>query len=121
MLIFYLILLIGIHLYVKLPSSTIFVFYLKCCFLGSGLGFWSQLLIVSAEQFGTNIRATAATSIPNIARAWAVPIVLVFKKIAVNIGVANSAYYLGLLTLVISALSVLSLKETFNRDLNFNE
>jgi MFS family permease len=60
--------------------STEFGYYFRCALLGFGIGTWTLLITTSAEQFGTNVRGIAATSIPNIARAWSIPFTNVLFK-----------------------------------------
>lgn len=100
------------------PQSS-YAFYLNCLFLGFGLGWWSQLITLSAELFGTNIRATAATSIPTFARAWNIPLSNLFKQNISSLGIVNSAFGVGILTIALAMISITMVKETFENDANF--
>ena len=91
---------------------------------GSGL---SVLYItMSAEQFGTNLRATAAISIPNMVRGFLPLIILLFQYLRNNVIVGENSYVTaawitGIVVLAIGFISALYTKETFGKDLNFVE
>ncbi len=51
-------------------------FYLVISSLGFGVGYWAVFVTIAAEQFGTNIRATVATTVPNFVRGCVVPLTL---------------------------------------------
>jgi putative MFS transporter len=90
-------------------------------FLGFGVGYWTIFITIPAEQFGTNIRATVTTTVPNFVRASLIPINLGFAALAKSYGMINSAYIMmGILTLL-ALFSLSQLKETFTRDLNYLE
>lgn len=90
-------------------------------FMGFGVGYWTIFITIPAEQFGTNIRATVTTTVPNFVRASLIPINMVFALLAKDYGMINAGYIvMGGLTLI--ALFALSqLKETFTTDLNYLE
>ena len=48
--------------------------YFICGLMGFSTGFWAIFVTMGAEQFGTNLRATAATTIPNMVRG-ALPLI----------------------------------------------
>jgi MFS family permease len=97
------------------------LFYFKCWLLGFSLGYWTLLITTSAEQFGTNIRGTAATAIPNFARGWSIPFTLLFKAIKPEFGLISSGLIVGLSIVILAILSASQLKETFENDANFVE
>ena len=79
---------------------------------------------MSAEQFGTNLRATAAISIPNLVRGFLPLILILFKFLrgdAVLDNYVTAAWITGVLILLIGLISVLYTKETFGKDLDFVE
>jgi hypothetical protein len=78
-------------------------------------------LITPAEQFGTNLRATMATTAPNFVRAAIVPVTHVFRGLGPSIGMRTAAGLLGAFTLVVAALALRQLDETYGRDLDFVE
>jgi hypothetical protein len=92
-----------------------------CIFLGFANGYWTLFVTVAAELFGTNLRATVATTVPNFVRGAVIPITTLFLFLRTDWGIINSALALGVLTTVIALLSLWSLNETFHKDLNYNE
>ena len=120
MYVFYAIQLLSIILFC-IPTQSIEIFYLKCWFLGLSLGYWTLLITTSAEQFGINIRGTAATAIPNVARAWSIPFSILFTTIKPHFGLVNSGLVIGLIVVALALLSASQLKETFENDANFVE
>lgn len=103
------------------PTKSIELFYFKCCFLGFSLGFWTLLITTSAEQFGINLRGTASSIIPNLARAWSIPFTFLFVYLKTDFGLRWSAFFVGVIVVLIAFLSASRLKETFEIDSNFIE
>jgi MFS family permease len=98
--------------------------YLICMGLGFGSGISVLYITMSAEQFGTNLRATAAISIPNLVRGFLPLIIFLFKFLRSETLFNNyvtAAWVVGLLVMVTGFVSVLYTKETFGKDLNFIE
>ncbi|MEO7522451.1 MAG: MFS transporter [Ferruginibacter sp.] len=96
--------------------------YWICAGLGFGTGFWAIFVTMGAEQFGTNLRATAATSIPNMVRGMLAIFTLPLFKAIRNI----TDYYTGgwITAVIIFSIAIVALyfiKETFGKDLNFIE
>jgi hypothetical protein len=108
-------------LYLLMPIDSVNVFYLMCVFLGFSNGYWTLFITVAAELFGTNLRATVATTVPNFVRGAVIPITTLFLFLKSDWGIINSALALGLLTTVIALFALWSLNETFHKDLNYNE
>ncbi|MFM2228449.1 MAG: hypothetical protein RL664_1792 [Bacteroidota bacterium] len=96
-------------------------FYALSALLGATTGYWVLFVSNAAEQFGTNIRSTVASTVPNFVRGSTVPIVLTFKYIEPNFGVINSALIIGVVTIGIAAIALAYLPETFGKNLNFIE
>ena len=97
-------------------------YYLMCFFLGVGTGYWAIFVTIAAEQFGTNIRSTAANTIPNFVRGSVNIIVLLFNTfvlVGLNDGIAALIVGIGFMALALWSLSQLS--ETFGKDLNYLE
>jgi MFS transporter, putative metabolite:H+ symporter len=86
-------------------------FYFVCGMMGLGTGYWSIFVTMAAEQFGTNLRATVATTVPNLIRGSTVPIVFLFTLFNPSFGLARTAMVLGAACLLIALLSVRSLEE----------
>lgn len=98
-------------------------FYFICFVAGTATGYWALFVSIAAEQFGTNIRATVTTTVPNFVRGAVIPISASFKYLAdmPTLGVSGAALIVGGVCIGLALLSSLMLKETFGRDLNFTE
>jgi MFS family permease len=118
----YLIICIGVVLLFLLGTGYSVSFYYFLCFLiGAATGYWALFVTIASETFGTNIRATVTTTVPNFVRGATVPIVLSFKSLAGSMGEVNAALVVGGVCLLLSLLSLLVLPETFGKDLRFLE
>lgn len=98
--------------------------YWICAGLGFGTGFWAIFVTMGAEQFGTNLRATAATTIPNMVRGMlAILILPLFKWLRgiEGIGYVNGGIYAAIIIMIITIIAAVLTKETFNKDLDFIE
>ncbi|MFN5294419.1 MAG: MFS transporter, partial [Flavobacteriales bacterium] len=96
-------------------------YYFLCFLIGAGTGYWALFVTIASETFGTNIRATVTTTVPNFVRGATVPIVLSFKSLVGSMGEVNAALIVGGICLSLSLLSLLFLPETFGNDLRFVE
>jgi MFS family permease len=110
-----------ILLYLWAPIKTTFFFFFTCFLLGFGVGYWALFVTIAAEQFGTNLRATVTTSVPNFIRGTVVPITLLFEVLRQQYGIIQGALWVGAGTVAIALVSLYYLRETFGRDLNFVE
>jgi MFS family permease len=97
------------------------LYYFYFFLLGITSGYWTIFVTMAAEQFGTNLRATVATTTPNIVRGSVVPIVLLFKYWEPSFGTINSAIALGVISFIPAFIGVYFIKETFNKELNYHE
>jgi MFS family permease len=116
--------LVAILAYLALPFSSPAMFYASHFLLGFSVGFWVIFVTIGAEQFGTNLRSTVATSVPNFARGMQVPINESFKYLksaAVTGSVITAGYIVGAVCLVVAFLALWGMKETFDRDLDYVE
>lgn len=96
-------------------------FYWICVLLGLSTGFWVIFVTIAAEQFGTNLRATVTTTVPNFVRGSVVLVTLSFEWLKSPFGIINAALMVGFTTLLIAFLGVYNLEETFGKDLNYIE
>jgi MFS transporter, putative metabolite:H+ symporter len=110
-----------IALYLYSHGQSLSFFYWMCGMCGFGVGFWAIINTNTAEQFGTNLRATAATLSPNLIRASLIPIAALFTFMKGNIGLMPSATLVGAICVAVSGIAVLTLEETFGKDLNYAE
>jgi putative MFS transporter len=98
--------------------------YLLCMGLGFGAGISVLYIAMSAEQFGTNLRATAAISIPNLVRGCLPLILLLFqflRSTKVFDNYVKGAWVTAIVVMVIGFVSVLYTRETYGKDLDFTE
>lgn len=98
--------------------------YWICAGMGFGTGFWAIFITMGAEQFGTNLRATAATTIPNMVRGMlAIFILPLFQWLRgiEGVGYVKGGIYAAIIIMVITIVAAIMTKETFNKDLNFVE
>lgn len=127
----------SILLYLFSPFKSETTFFITCFTLGFSIGYWALFVTIAAEQFGTNLRATVATSVPNFIRGTVVPLTLLFKFLrnslgeyfstsyseteARHLGIIIGALLVGVFTIVIAFLALRAVDETFGRDLDFQE
>ncbi|MEI7906291.1 MAG: MFS transporter, partial [Bacteroidota bacterium] len=89
--------------------------------VGLGQGYWTVFLTMAAENFGTNIRATVATSVPNFVRSMVVPMSLWLNSIRHDFGLINGALLIGGVVFVIAFIALFFMKETYGKDINYIE
>jgi putative MFS transporter len=112
---------VGLHLVLSHGSKTPNMFYATCVLMGIGVGYWAMFVQVAAEQFGTNIRSTVTTSVPNFVRGATIPLTAAFQWGSPAYGVTTMAVVLGLVTLVITLVALKGLEESFHKDLDYHE
>jgi MFS transporter, putative metabolite:H+ symporter len=123
--IFYALTAIAIVLFFNQKGGSPSQMYAICALLGFGTGFWALFVTMATEQFGTNLRATATTTAPNMVRG-SLPLMLLlfnfFQKIDGSINAyINAAIWLGIIVMAVSISAAYFTKETFGKDLNFVE
>ncbi len=96
-------------------------FYLTILLLGFGVGYWTVFATIAAEQFGTNIRATVATTVPNFVRGATVPLTLAFNHFKPIFGIVNSAAAISFACVAIALWALRGLEETHDKDLDYLE
>jgi MFS family permease len=98
--------------------------YAICAALGFSTGFWAIFVTMGAEQFGTNLRATAATTIPNMVRGSLPLINLMFKNLfqdSLGWSLVNSGIITGIVVMTITLVAAYFTEETFHKDLKYVE
>jgi MFS transporter, putative metabolite:H+ symporter len=124
LLLFYLLCVVGLCLYFSGINNSDTAMYAICAFLGFSTGFWAIFVTMGAEQFGTNLRATAATTIPNMVRG-ALPLInMLFLDFFIQYlhwSVVKSGIVTGIIVLCITFLAFVNTEETFHKDLNYTE
>jgi Arabinose efflux permease len=120
--IFYFITALFMGLFFIQKNGTATSMYLICAGLGFGTGFWAIFVTMAAEQFGTNLRATAATTVPNMVRGALPLIILLFRwlksssKDQITAGIIT-----GLIVMIIAMWATRKSHETYGKDLNYVE
>ena len=120
--IFYSITAVGIcFFFFGLYGQSDTMLYAVCALLGFGTGLWAIFVTMAAEQFGTNIRATAATTVPNMVRGLLIPITLLFTFLQTFTSYVTAGLLTGVVAMTIGVLAAVFSKETFGKDLNYIE
>lgn len=113
--------LIGVVLLLFSGVKTAKMYYFYCIWLGLGTGYWAMFVTVSAEQFGTNIRSTAATTIPNFVRGTVILMTLLFDYLKPTTNVIIAGAVVGIICFVIGIYATLTIPETHDKDLDFHD
>ncbi len=108
-----------IYLYLGVTSAT--VLYSLCMAMGFGIGYWAMFVTIGAEQFGTNLRATAATTVPNMVRGTVILMTSLYGYLKPSLAVINAGAIVGLISFAIGFYSILTIPETHGKDLNYLE
>lgn len=124
LLLFYLLTIVGLVVFFSAYNNTDARMYAICSFLGFSTGFWAIFVTMGAEQFGTNLRATAATTIPNMVRG-ALPLInLMFLDLfqkSWHWSLIKSGMVTGIIVMAITFIAYYFTEETFYKDLNYIE
>jgi MFS family permease len=109
----------GIYLFggVK-TSNTLYLLFLA---MGFGIGYWAMFVTIGAEQFGTNLRATAATTIPNMVRGTVVGMTALFGYLKPTWETIYAGTAVGVICFFLGLLAILTIEESHDRDLDFLE
>ena len=97
------------------------VIYALSFFLGISVGYWAVFVTVAAEHFGTNIRATVATTVPNFVRGAVIPITALYPVLKPHFGAIPSGLALGWFVTALAIIGWAGLRETFHDDLDYLE
>ena len=107
--------------YYTLNGATAEQFYIAAFFLGIFCGYWALFITMAAEQFGTNIRATVATTAPNFVRGAVVPITSSFILLKESMGVLNAGAVVGFVSFSLGIIALMLTRDTFHKDLDYIE
>jgi putative MFS transporter len=113
--------LVFLCLYFSSHGRSAAAFYAIIFCLGIGIGYWAVFATIAAEQFGTNLRATVATTVPNFARGALIPISLLYTTLREHFGLLSGGFYTGLICVGIALLALFRLRETYGVDLDYVE
>lgn len=121
---FYLLTIITVGLFFSPVNNSDVAMYAICFGMGFTTGFWAIFVTMAAEQFGTNLRATAATTIPNMVRG-ALPLLnLMFATLFMNSwhwSIAKSGIVTGSIVISLTLVAAYFTEETFQKDLDYVE
>lgn len=119
--IFYVLTMIFMGLFFMQKNSSASVMYLLCAGLGFSTGFWAIFVTMAAEQFGTNLRATAATTVPNMVRGSLPLIIILFKWLRETTDFITGGVITAVIIMIIAWVAAYFTKETFSKDLMYVE
>ncbi len=117
--VFYGITMVGMALFFTAQSTS--MLYFACGVLGFGTGFWAIFVTIGAENFGTNLRATAATTIPNMVRGSLNGISALFLYLTAQTDYLAGGIWTGIIVMAITYWAISGLQETFGKDLDYLE
>ncbi|MFZ7144951.1 MAG: MFS transporter [Bacteroidota bacterium] len=114
---------ISIPLYLYVTDITPELFYWVCAFLGIASGYWAVFVTIASEQFGTNIRSTVTTTVPNFVRGALVLLtfMLNFFRKTLEIDLITSCLIVGILSLGLAFYALSKMEETYHKELNYTE
>jgi putative MFS transporter len=121
MAVFLLLSLISVLCYLRAKGITSEQFIWLCSFMGISVGYWATFVTIAAEQFGTNIRSTVTTTVPNFVRGSLIPINFIFNLFVLRYGMITSGYIMMFILTTIALFSLSQLKESFSKDLDYVE
>ncbi|MEZ0539398.1 MFS transporter [Fibrella arboris] len=108
-----------IYLFAGLTTAD--ALYMTCLALGFGIGYWAMFVTIGAEQFGTNLRATAATTVPNMVRGLTFPMTTLYQFAKPLHGVIYAGAIVGVIAFALGFYSILTIPETHGKDMDFIE
>jgi MFS family permease len=112
---------LSIFVYLFSHGLSLTMFYGLCVLLGFSIGYWAVFVTSASEQFGTNLRSTVTTTVPNFIRGSVVPITLTFSFLRSSMGMIYAALAVGVASILIALFAAYKLEETYGKDLNYFE
>ncbi len=109
------------YIFLTRTGVTVTEFYSLVLLLGIAGGYWILLITSATERFGTNLRATVTTTIPNFIRGAVVPMSALFIALKDSYDVIHAAMLVGLTVSILASISLLAIRESFHDDLDFIE
>jgi MFS transporter, putative metabolite:H+ symporter len=111
----------SIIVYLNVRNISVSMLYNLCMMMGFATGYWAVFVTIASEHFGTNLRATVTTTVPNFVRGAVVPITLGFNFFKGHFGILNGATIVGVICLSLALISASQLHETYGKDLDYTE
>jgi MFS family permease len=111
----------GILFFLNSSGLSATQFYILCVYFGLATGYWVVFVTMAAEQFGTNLRATVTTTVPNMVRGSLILVTLAFTSLKAHYGLVNAAIIVGTGTVCIAYWALWHLEETFGKELDYLE
>ncbi len=111
----------GMMVYLTSFGATPQFIYGLCFVMGCAAGYWAVLITIAAEQFGTNIRGTVTTTVPNFVRGSAVLSASGFAYLKNHVSLTQAAMIVGVTCFALATLAIVLLEETFNKNLDYME
>lgn len=97
------------------------LFYIIIFIMGLAMGYWAVFVTVASEQFGTNIRSTVTTTVPNFVRGATVLMIIWWNYMSVGMGIVQSAMIVGAVVIPLAIVATFFLDETYGKDLDYME
>lgn len=98
------------------------MFYTILLLIGIPNGYWAVFVTTASEQFGTNMRATVTTTVPNFVRGATVLVTTAFNYFKTgSIGVLGAAISVGIVVMAVAFYASLTIEESHHKDLDYYE
>ncbi|MBS1763754.1 MAG: MFS transporter [Bacteroidetes bacterium] len=99
------------------------MFYFVCGLIGFASGYWAVFVTSASEQFGTNLRATVTTTVPNMVRGSLaiLTVIVTFFREQLGYNMINATFAVGIIAFAIAYLSLFGIRESYAKDLDFTE
>jgi MFS transporter, putative metabolite:H+ symporter len=114
---------VAVPLYLYSSFTDPVMFYWICAFLGFAAGYWAVFVTIASEQFGTNIRSTVTTTVPNFVRGSLVLLTLLLNIFRKNMALdlVTSCIIVGVIAVGIAFFALSKLEETYHKELRYTE
>ncbi|MBP7253300.1 MAG: MFS transporter [Alphaproteobacteria bacterium] len=107
--------------YFTLRELNLAQFYALLCLVGFFTGYWAVFMATVTEQFGTNLRATAATTVPNFVRGSVLLMTFMLGLLKPHLGLTNAALTVGCIVMTLALTAAVLLPESFDKELDYLE
>lgn len=104
----------------RLTLNEIEIFFLYIL-MSLGVGCWILCVTAASESFGTNLRATVTTAVPNFSRGSAVLTTLSIAGLKNYMSLIEAVLWVGLVVFSLAFWAILSAPETFGKPLDYLE